>query len=161
MDKDRKNRIFLTLIVLFLLFLVIGIGVYEFLGKKKENNNKLNVSIVELYASDYELIKQGDFFLGVKDNKVHLVLSDEGKELYRDENGASYQSIFESRNGSFLLYDNRNNVLATMLYDEENNSFINIQTIDKVNYAKPIIYDGKDKKYVLGFCSNDEDNLYL
>ena len=161
MDKDRKNRIFLILIVIFLLLFVVGIGIYEFFGKKKENNNKLNVSIVEIYASDYELIKQGDFFLGIKDNKVYLVLSSDGKELYRNEEGMPYQSIFETRDGSFLLYDNRDNILSTMLYDEDNNSFINLQTIDKVNYAKPIVYEGKDKKYVLGFCSNDDDNLYL
>ena len=161
MDKDRKNRLFLIMIVIFLLLFVIGIGLYEFLGKKKNNDNKLKVSIVELYASDYDLKKQGDFFLGVKDNKVHLVLSDEGKELYNDESGIAYQSVFETRDGGFLLYDNRNDVLSTTLYDENNNSFINLQTIDKVNYAKPIIYEGKDKKYVLGFCSNDNDNLYL
>ncbi len=160
MDKDRKNRIFLLLIVIFLLLFVVGIALYEILGKRKAENI-LNISLVELYASDYELIKQGDYFLGVKDNRIHVVLSSEGKQLYINETGLGYQDIFDTRDGSFLVYNNNSDMLYTVLYDESSKKFVDLQTIDKVSYAKPIVYDGKDKTYILGFCSNDSDNLYL
>ncbi len=159
MDKERRNRLLLIAVVVILLIVVLAFLVIYFWKKNKESINGLQVAIVELYAADGDLVKNGDYFYKIDNNVVHSVISLEGKEVFNDEYGLSYKKAFDMRDGNTLIYNNDQDSLNAFLFD--GNDFVKLYSISNVKYAKPIIYTGKDRSYIIGFCSNDSDNLYI
>ncbi len=159
MDTERRNRIILISVIVLLLVLVLSFSIIYVLKKKKENSEGLHVSIVELYSADNDLIRYGDYFFEVEDDVIESVISLDGKEVFSDEIGIRYKKAFATRDGNILIYNNDDDNLNAFVFD--GNSFIKLYSISNVKYAKPIVYNGKDKSYIIGFCSNDSDNLYL
>lgn len=155
--ENEKSKILLISIILFLLFAVVVVFVY--LGINNEDKEK-SVVINQIYSSDYELSFLGnDYYYGTYNNKLGVIINDEGREIYKNNNGITFENIYELKNHNYLIYNNLQEQLNTYIFDGDDVE--SYYTIKDVSNVKPIIYYDKTDKYLISFAEQKENNLYL
>ena len=155
--ENSKNKILLISTIIVLLLSVAAIFIY--LGIDSNNKEK-KIKIEQIYISDYELDFLGDnYFYGTYNNRIGVIIDNKGKEIYKNNNGIAYENIYELLNGNFLIYNNTNEELYTYIFDGNKiDTYYDIKEVEKVT---PIIYIKDEKKYLLAFAEQKEDNLYI
>lgn len=160
-DINKKDRFIVVFLIIFMLFIVLIAGiVMVYSDKTKHKNDEIEFEIKQIYTSDYELNNfDNAFYYGTKDKRITLIVDMEGKEKYLNEQGIIYENIFCLEDGNYLIYNNKNNVLNTYIYD--GNTIKELYSMEGINYAKPILYMNDDKQYIIGFVVANKGSLYL
>ena len=155
--ENQKNKILLISTIIVLLLSVGAIFIY--LGLDSKNKEK-KLKIEQLYISDYDLYFLGDnYFYGTYNNKIGVIIDNKGKEIYKNNNGITYDNIYELQNGNFLIYNNIDNELHTYIFDGTKiDSYYNIKEVSNII---PILYTKDDKQYLISFAEQKDNNLYL
>lgn len=160
-DANKKDRFILVLVISLMLIAVIFISCLTFyLDKSEDKNNKLNLKVQQIYTSDYKLVSfNEDFYYGITDDKINLIIDKDGKERYFNEDGITFDEIYETVDGRYIIYNNEDNNLNVFVYD--NQEVKKLYSIKKVSYIKPIIFLDGNKKFIVGFSSYKDNDLYL
>lgn len=161
MENEKRNRSIIITVVILLLLVVIAFAIYGIKNYKNKEKKLVNVSINQIYSSDYILDAfDNSFFVGAYDNKViDVIIDSDGKEVFKGLENFVYDEIYKMKDGRYLIYSNVDNKFITYIFDGVNiKKFYEIQD---VSYIKPIIYKGIDSSYIVGFTSTVDDDLYL
>ena len=158
-EENKKRNIIATIISLLFLGLIFA-GVSISYAEKK-NKSDVNVEIVQLYSSDYDLeCFDNKYFIGsYEDNRIDVIIDETGSEILRNLDNIYYDGVYKMKDDRYLIYNNRNNNLTTYIFDGNNIELF--YEIKDVSYAKPIVFKGIDREYILGFASMKDNNLYL
>ena len=161
MENEKRNRYIIVSIIVVLLLIVLGFAVYAIILRNKKDNNLINVTINQLYSSDYKLDNFSDsYFIGYyEDDYINVVIDENGKEVFECINQIPYENIYQMKDGKYIIYNNIDNKFVTYIFD--GTEIKKFYEIDDVSYVKPIIYKGIDTEYIVGFTSMVEDDLYL
>lgn len=161
MENEKRNRYIIVSIIVVLLLIVLGFAVYAIILRNKKDNNLINVTINQLYSSDYKLDNFSDsYFIGYyEDDYINVVIDENGKEVFECINQIPYENIYKMKDGKYIIYNNIDNKFVTYIFD--GTEIKKFYEIDDVSYVKPIIYKGIDTEYIVGFTSMVEDDLYL
>ena len=160
MEMEKRNRYIIIAVVSLLLFFVIIFVVFAIINSKGDKKN-LDVTIKQLYSSDY-LLKTFDnsFFIGsYEENVISVIIDNEGKEVFKDLENIIYDDIYKMKDGRYLIYVNRDNKFVAYIYD--GTSIKKFYEMEDVGYVKPIVFQGIDTSYIVAFASIVEDDLYL
>ena len=160
MNEENKKRNIVAALMSLLFFCLIFAGVSISYAEKK-NKSDVNVEIVQLYSSDYNLeCFDNKYFIGsYEKNKIDVIIDETGSEILRNIDNIYYDGIYKMKDERYLIYNNRNNSLTTYIFDGDNIELF--YEIKDVSYAKPIVFKGIDREYILGFASMKDNNLYL
>lgn len=157
MDKEQKNRTILISVISILLIIVVAVFIYLFFHSQKKEQLKINLE--QIYLSEYNLVKKGDFYFSQKNNYLYAIVNNKGQEIYKGTEGIFYDGIYLTKDGNYLIYSNQNNNLTTYLFD--GTKLTKQYEISDVYYVKPILYHELNNDYIIGFTSSNEDTLYL
>ena len=75
MENEKRNRYIIVSIIVVLLLIVLGFAVYAIILRNKKDNNLINVTINQLYSSDYKLDNFSDsslFFILSKPSLIRV-----------------------------------------------------------------------------------------
>lgn len=161
MENEKRNRYIIVGIIVALLLVVVSFIIYAILHKDENKNTNVNVSIMQIYSSDYELESFADnYFIGYyEDDYINVIIDGNGKEVYETIDQLQFDNIYQMKDGNFLIYSNLDNKFITYIFD--GTEIKKFYEINDVSYVKPIIYKGIDSEYIIGFTSMVEDDLYL
>lgn len=135
MDDTRKNQIILISVIIALLFVVIGFIFFITLNKKTVDNS---IKFKQIYSSDYDLrILNDNYYFGLYDGKINVVIDNEGKEIHRTKNEISFTDYFNLKDGNSLIYDAEEDVITAYLFNGENIELYDV--ISDINYGKPLL----------------------
>ena len=160
MAESEKNKKTLVFIIVILLFFVLGVACY-IVSFSKNNDSEINLKINQIYSSDYELTCiDNQYFIGsYEKNKIDVIVDNNGTEIYKGNEDIYFDGIYKLKDERYLIYNNRNNMLVTYIFD--GNNVEKYYEIKDVSYVKPIIYTSTNKEYIVGFASMIDNNLYL
>lgn len=161
MENEKRNRYIVIFVVLLLLIVVIAFAIYAIVNSKKDNDKLVNVTIKQIYSSDYTLNNiDNSYFIGAYGDKtIDVIINSEGHEVFKGLGDFKYDAIYKMKDERYLIYSNIDNKFITYIFD--GTDIKKFYEIDDVSYIKPIIYKGIDNSYIIGFASMVEDDLYL
>ena len=84
MENEKRNRYIIVSIIVVLLLVVLCFAIYAIVGRNQNDNNLINVTINQLYSSDYKLESFSDsYFIGYyEDDYINVVIDSNGKEVF-------------------------------------------------------------------------------
>lgn len=161
MENEKRNRYIVIMVVIALLLVVIAFAIYGIINYKKDDKKLVNVTISQIYSSDYNLNNFDNlYFIGAYEEKViDVIIDSTGQEVFKGLGDFKYEAIYKMKDERYLIYSNADNKLVTYIFD--GTDIKKFYEIDGVSYVKPIIYNGIDNEYIIGFASMVEDDLYL
>lgn len=160
MNEENKKRKIVATIISLLFFCLIFVGVTVSYAEKNNKSN-VNVEIVQLYSSDYELeCFDNKYFIGsYEKNRIDVIIDETGSEILRNLDNVYYDAVYKMKDDRYLIYNNHDNNLVTYIFDGEKIELF--YEIKDVSYVKPIIYKDINREYIIGFASMKDNNLYL
>lgn len=161
MENEKRNRYIIIIIVSLLLLIVFAFAIYSIINAKKNDKKLINVTINQIYSSDYKLSNfDNSYFIGSYEDKIiDVIIDSEGKEVFKGLGDFGYDAVYKMKDDRYLIYTNIDNKLTTYIFDGTN--IKQFYEIDNVTYVNPIIFKGIDTEYIIGFASIVEDDLYL
>lgn len=155
MDESKKNRILLvTVIVIMLLVIIIG-GILLHINKEEK---KSLFKLKQLYVSDNMLVPFDKYFLGINDNRIINVVSENGEELYLNDNGIRYDGFYMKNEDTPIIYNTANDKLSVYVLKTEGPE--KLFTINDVSEVIPLIYKN-DSESLLGFVQYKDNDTYI
>ncbi len=136
MDETRKNQIVLVSVIVILLVVVIGFIVVSTMMNK--NKFDIGIKFKQIYSSDYDLrILNDDYYLGLYDGKISVVIDKEGKEVLRTKSELAFTDYFDLVDGNSLIYEQKEDQITTYLFNGESMDLYDV--ISDINYGKPLL----------------------
>ena len=161
MEKEKRNRLIIVFVVILLLLVVIAFIIYSIFNKNNNNKKLVNVTINQVYSSDYNLESfDVSYFIGTyEENLIGVIINGDGQEVFNGVEDFKYDAVFPMKDERYLIYSNADNKFITYIFDGVD--IKKFYEINDVSYVKPIIYKGIDSEYIIGFASMVGDDLYL
>ena len=115
MNEENKKRNIVAALMSLLFFCLIFAGVSISYAEKK-NKSDVNVEIVQLYSSDYNLeCFDNKYFIGsYEKNKIDVIIDETGSEILRNIDNIYYDGIYKMKDERYLIYNNRNNYIIDL-----------------------------------------------
>lgn len=161
MEKEKRNQYLLIGTVVLLLFIVFAIGIVVAVKYNKHNLNKKGYIFNQMYYSEYKLdMIDENYYIGyLNDQQINVIVNKDGKEVFSNGNNIYYDGVYKTKEDNYIIYSTRDNKLVIYSFDGE--KLEKIKDLTDVSYAKPIIYTNGNIEYIVGFASQDNNNLYL
>ena len=161
MEQEKRNQYILVSVVVILLIVVFAIGLFLAIKYKNKHLNNKEYYFNQVYYSEYKLdMIDENYFIGyLEDKQVNVIINKNGKEIFNNGNNIYYDGVYKTKEDTYIIYSNRDNNLVIYSFDGE--KLEKIKEFSDVSYAKPIIYTNGNIEYIVGFTSQDNNNLYL
>ena len=157
MNEEKKNQIILISVIVGLLILVVGFTIFSIINKNNKSNNNEIVKFKQIYSSDYDLeILNNNYYLGLYNNKINIVINKEGNEVYILPNEIEYQAIYELEDGKNLICNYQDDKITLYIFEDEKIKLYDI--ISDISYGKPVF--NKDNK-IVAFVEVKDDGFDL
>ncbi len=127
------------------------------MGDKDDNTH--TIELKQVYVSDHDLMIFNDYYLGIEDNRIVVVINKNGNELFLKDNGIRNDGLFVREDNSYIGYNTSNGILN--IYEINNNGIESINSIDGVEEVVPLVYSYDDEEVVLGFVQYIDDDSYI
>ena len=139
MENEKRNRYIIVSIIVVLLLIVLGFAVYAIILRNKKDNNLINVTINQLYSSDYKLDNFSDsYFIGYYEDDYEFdPLNDMfGFIDYVEDHGYDITSspFYEETSSSFEDAIDRNHPVHTTLYKNQLGTNIPYHVVVTIGY---------------------------
>jgi len=152
MEETKRDQVILILVIVILFLIIIGIILITVF----KDSNLINLStsdkvMQQIYSLDYDLeVLDDNYFLGLYDNKVSVVIDTDGKEVAHTDKDIVYENVDLISEDEYLFYFKENDNLKMYIFN--GSSIEKYDVLEDENYYKPIygyLEDGKE--YLKGF----------
>jgi len=161
MEQGNKNQYLLVGVVIVLLIAVFTLGISFAVKEHEKKAHEKEYILNQIYYSEYTLdILDDKYFVGyLKDKQINVIINQDGKEVFTNGINLYYDGFYKTKEDNYLFYSNKNNHLVIYLFNGE--KVEKIKDLNNVSYAKPIVYTNGNIEYIVGFASQEENELNL
>ena len=117
MEKEKRNRLIIVFVVILLLLVVIAFIIYSIFNKNNNNKKLVNVTINQVYSSDYNLESFDEsYFIGTyEENLIGVIINGDGQEVFNGVEDFKYDAVFPMKDERYLIYSNVDNKFITYI----------------------------------------------
>jgi len=161
MEQEKKNQYILITVVVVLLFIVFSLGIFFAIKYKNQTLKNKGYVFNQVYYSEYKLdMIDENYYIGyLNDQQINVIVNKEGKEVFSNGTNIYYDGVYKTKEDNYIIYSNKDNHLV--IYSFDGTKLEKLKDLNDVSYVKPILYTNGNIEYIVGFASQDNNNLYL
>lgn len=160
MKEEKKNQIILITTIVILLISVFIISIVLFVENKKITSHETQIKLKQIYSSEHDIhILNNSYYYGTYDDKLSVIIDSTGIETINLTEDIPFKGIYLLKSGNYLIYDYEEGLLKTYIFNGQTiDEYYNEQEIKNI---KPIFYEDKNNKYIIGFEITKENEKEL